>query len=85
MIENFSIGNGEEYIIEKEFGSHSLVITPEYAKMTFEIDSSDFVEINTPCFVVIVYDEISDEVADITCFPKSNGYTIKHIYPNATN
>ncbi len=83
-IDDFEIGQGDESIFDISFGSHSILFTPEYESLSMELDSGDCFEINSRCLVVIVYDEVTDEIADISYFSATNKYQIKHLYPYET-
>lgn len=71
-------GEDESDIIE--IGTSKVKVCKNYNKLTLEIINDRELAVNDSGLILIVYDDATDQIADIAYFATSNGYKISHLY-----
>lgn len=72
---------GEENAESFIFGDNTVVITKDYGNCRIDLnDGADVINVTQPGILLVVYDSINDEIADIVLLERDSGYTLKHLY-----
>lgn len=71
---------GEENKNTWTLGSNIVTVQKDYQEREISINGKTNLSVQSPGIILIVYDEVTDRVADVAAFTKANGFSVQHLY-----
>lgn len=71
---------GEENKNTWTLGSNTVTVQKDYQARQICINEKTKLSVESPGMILIVYDEVTDQVADVAAFTNANGFSIQHLY-----
>lgn len=71
---------GEENQNTWTLGSNTVTVQKDYQARKISINGKTNLSVESPGVILIVYDEVTDQVADVAAFTNANGFSVQHLY-----
>ena len=71
---------GEENQNTWTLGSNTVTVQKDYQARKISINGKTNLSVESPGVILIVYDEVTDQVADVAAFTSANGFSVQHLY-----
>lgn len=71
---------GEENRNTWTLGSNTVMVQKDYQARKISINGKTNLSVESPGVILIVYDEVTDQVADVAAFTNANGFSVQHLY-----
>jgi len=71
---------GEEYKDSLTLGDNRLTIQKDYGVCSITVNGKTDLSIPLPGMILIVYDDVTGQIADISAFTRANGFKVQHFY-----
>ena len=71
---------GEENQNTWTLGSNTVTVQKDYQARKISINGKTNLPVESPGVILIVYDEVTDQVADVAAFTSANGFSVQHLY-----
>lgn len=71
---------GEENQNTWILGSNTVMVQKDYQERKISINGKINLSVDSPGIILIVYDEVTDQVADVAAFTNANGFSVQHLY-----
>lgn len=71
---------GEENRNTWTLGSNTVTVQKDYQARQILINEKTNLSVESPGVILIVYDEVTDQVADVAAFTNANGFSVQHLY-----
>ncbi len=71
---------GEENQNTWTLGSNTVMVQKDYQARKICINEKTNLSVESPGVILIVYDEVTDQVADVAAFTNANGFSVQHLY-----
>lgn len=71
---------GEENQNTWTLGSNTVTVQKDYQARQICINEKTKLSVESPGIILIVYDEVTDQVADVAAFTNVNGFSVQHLY-----
>lgn len=71
---------GEENQNTWTLGSNTVTVQKDYQARKISINGKTNLSVESPGLILIVYDEVTDQVADVAAFTNANGFSVQHLY-----
>lgn len=71
---------GEENQNTWTLGSNTVTVQKDYQARKISINGKTNLSVESPGAILIVYDEVTDQVADVAAFTSANGFSVQHLY-----
>ena len=71
---------GEENRNTWTLGSNTVMVQKDYQARKISINEKTNLSVESPGVILIVYDEVTDQVADVAAFTNANGFSVQHLY-----
>lgn len=71
---------GEENQNTWTLGSNTVTVRKDYQARKISINGKTNLSVESPGVILIVYDEVTDQVADVAAFTSANGFSVQHLY-----
>ena len=71
---------GEENQNTWTLGSNTVTVQKDYQARKISINGKTNLSVESPGVILIVYDEVTDQVADVAVFTNANGFSVQHVY-----
>lgn len=71
---------GEENRNTWTLGSNTVTVQKDYQARQILINEKTNLSVESPGVILIVYDEVTDQVADVAVFTNANGFSVQHVY-----
>lgn len=71
---------GEENQNTWTLGSNTVTVQKDYQARQICINEKTKLSVESPGLVLVVYDEVTDQVADVAAFTAANGFSVQHLY-----
>jgi len=71
---------GEENQNTWTLGSNTVMVQKDYQARKISINGKTNLSVESPGVILIVYDEVTDQVADVAAFTNANGFSVQHLY-----
>lgn len=66
-------------------GFNTITIQKDYSACFISINEKTEISVGSPGVILIVYDEVTDKIADISAFTRVNGFSLQHFYEGSDN
>lgn len=76
---------GEENQNTWTLGSNTVTVQKDYQARKISINGKTNLSVESPGVILIVYDEVTDQVADVAAFTNANGFSVQHLYAGGDN
>ncbi|MCM1217613.1 MAG: hypothetical protein NC548_24240 [Lachnospiraceae bacterium] len=71
---------GEENQNSWTLGSNTVTVQKDYQARRICINEKTKLSVESPGVILIVYDEVTDQIADVAAFTSANGFSVQHLY-----
>lgn len=71
---------GTNNIILLTLFKNNISITKVYSACQIDINGETKLSVDSPGLILIIYDEVMDDIADVAAFTRANNFTVEHLY-----